>query len=92
MRRILLHYPAKFHRKLGHGLSALRERPRQLLALTSLLPAEFDELLTDFAPAWERYHRYHTLDGANRRLPAHAERAKPRWQAATRSSFSCSST
>lgn len=54
---------------------ALRERPGQFLALTSLLPAEFDELLTDFAPAWERYHRYHTLDGATRRLPAHAERA-----------------
>ncbi len=54
---------------------ALRERPRQFLALTSLLPAEFDELLSDFAPAWERYHRYHTLDGATRRLPAHAERA-----------------
>jgi hypothetical protein len=52
---------------------ALRERPRQFLALTSLLPAEFDELLTDFAPAWERHHRYHTLDGTKRRLPAHAE-------------------
>lgn len=54
---------------------ALRARPTAFLALTSLLPAEFDELLTDFAPAWERYHRYHTLDGAVRRLPAHAERA-----------------
>jgi len=57
------------------GYLTLRERPRQFLALTSLLPVEFDELLTDFAPAWERYHRYHTLDGAKRRLPAHAERA-----------------
>jgi len=54
---------------------ALRERPRQFLALTSLLPVEFDDLLTDFAPAWEGYHRYHTLDGAKRRLAAHAERA-----------------
>ncbi|WP_345074531.1 transposase family protein [Hymenobacter fastidiosus] len=54
---------------------ALRERPRQFLALTSRLPAGFDDLLTAFAPAWERYHRYHTLDGAKRRLPAHAERA-----------------
>jgi hypothetical protein len=54
---------------------ALRERPQQFLALTSLLPVEFDELLSDFAPAWERYHCYHTLDGAKRRLPAHAERA-----------------
>lgn len=53
----------------------LRERPRQFLALTSLHVAEFDELLTDFAPAWERYHRWHTLDGAVRRQPAHRERA-----------------
>ena len=53
----------------------LRERPGPFLALTSLVPAEFEELLTDFAPAWERYHRYHTLDGAKRRLPAYAERA-----------------
>lgn len=53
----------------------LRERPTQFLALTSLLPAEFDDLLTDFAPAWERYHRYHTLDGHLRQFPAHRERA-----------------
>jgi hypothetical protein len=55
--------------------SALRERPSQFLALTSLHVAEFDDLLTDFGPAWERYHRYHTLDGALRRQPAHQERA-----------------
>ena len=54
---------------------ALRERPTQFLALTSLLPAEFDELLTHFAPRWERHHRYHTLDGDRRRIPAHQERA-----------------
>ena len=54
---------------------ALRERPTQFLALTSLLPAEFDDLLTDFTPRWERYHRYHTLDGDRRRIPAHRERA-----------------
>ena len=53
----------------------LRERPTQFLALTSLLPAEFDDLLTDFAPRWERHHRYHTLDGERRRIPAHRERA-----------------
>ncbi len=53
----------------------LRARPTQFLALTSLVPAEFDELLTDFAPRWERYHRFYTLDGARRRIPAHRERA-----------------
>jgi hypothetical protein len=53
----------------------LRERPRQFLTLTSLRPAEFDDLLADFAPAWERYHRYHTLEGRKRAFPAHRERA-----------------
>ena len=53
----------------------LRERPRQFLALTSLRLVEFDDLLTDFAPAWERHHRYHTLEGAKRAFPAHRERA-----------------
>ena len=53
----------------------LHERPTQFLALTSLLPVEFDELLTDFAPAWERYHRYYTLEGQVRQFPVHRERA-----------------
>ena len=53
----------------------LRERPTQFLALTSLLPAEFDDLLIDFVPRWERHQRYHTLDGTRRRIPAHRERA-----------------
>ena len=54
---------------------ALRTRPTQFLALTSLHVAEFDDLLTAFDPAWERHHRYHTLDGALRRQPVHQERA-----------------
>jgi hypothetical protein len=52
----------------------LRGRPRQFLALTSLRPAEFDDLLANVAPAWERYHRYHTLEGRKRAFPAHHER------------------
>ena len=54
---------------------ALRERPTQFLALTSLLPAEFDDLLTFFTPRWASYHRYHTLDGDRRQFPVHRERA-----------------
>ena len=53
---------------------ALREKPRQFLALSSLHVAEFDDLLTDFAPAWERYHRWHTLEGKRRQFVAHRER------------------
>ncbi|AWM32000.1 hypothetical protein [Hymenobacter nivis] len=52
----------------------LREKPRQFLALTSLHVAEFDDLLIDFAPAWERHHRWHTLAGQRRRFAAHRER------------------
>jgi len=52
----------------------LREKPRQFLALTSLLPEEFEDLLTDFAPAWERHHRWHTLEGKRRAFAAHRER------------------
>lgn len=52
----------------------LREKPRQFLVLTSLEVAELDELLTDFAPAWERYHRWHTLEGKRRAFAAHRER------------------
>ena len=57
---------------MGMAHLALRDRPSQFLALTSLHVVEFDDLLTDFGPAWERYH---TLDGALRRQPAHQERA-----------------
>ncbi|RIY06350.1 helix-turn-helix domain-containing protein [Hymenobacter rubripertinctus] len=53
---------------------ALREKPRPFLALTSLQVPEFDDLLTDFAPAWERYHRWHTLEGKRRAFVAHRER------------------
>jgi len=53
----------------------LREKPRQFLALSSLPVAEFDDVLTDFAPAWERYYRWHTLAGKRRAFAAHQERA-----------------
>lgn len=53
---------------------ALRAKPRQFLALTSLHLAEFDDLLLAFAPAWERYHRWHTLSGKRRQFVAHRER------------------
>lgn len=53
----------------------LKQNQSQFLALTSLLPDEFDALLAKFTPHWERYHRYRTLEGAYRRQPAYAERA-----------------
>jgi len=53
---------------------ALHDQPRRFLALPSLHVAEFGALLTDFAPAWERHHRCHTLVGRQRQFPAHRER------------------
>ena len=52
----------------------LRQNQSQFLALTSLLPQEFDDLLEKFTPHWERYYRYHTL-GAFRQQPAYTEPA-----------------
>lgn len=44
-------------------------KPTQFLAMTSLHPAEFDLLLTDFADRSDRYFRYHTWRGAKRVMP-----------------------
>ncbi len=52
----------------------LKQKQTQFLALTSLLPDEFDALLNAFAPNWERYYRYRTLEGKYRQQPAYAER------------------
>lgn len=52
----------------------LKQNQSQFLALTSLLPDEFDDLLAAFTPHWERYYRYHTLEGAYRQQPAYKER------------------
>ena len=51
---MLNHIPRDEAVNWGMNYLALRERPTQFLALTSLHVAEFDDLLTDFAPAWER--------------------------------------
>lgn len=53
----------------------LKQNQSQFLALTSLLPDEFDALLAEFTPRWERYYRYRTLEGAYRQQPAYQERA-----------------
>lgn len=49
---------------LATNYVALREHSPQFLILTNLLPAEIDELLTDFVLSWKR--RNHSLDGAVR--------------------------
>ena len=54
---LMLHY-AHFYAK-----------PTQFLAMTSLLPPEFDHLLAGFAPRSDRYFRYHTWQGKKRQRP-----------------------
>ncbi len=51
----------------------LKQNNTQFLAVTSLLPDEFDALLKLFAPHWERYYRYRTLTGAYRLQPIYKE-------------------
>ncbi len=51
----------------------LRKNEDQFLALTSLLPLEFDKLLAEFTPRWERFYRYRTLAGRYRAIPSDKE-------------------
>jgi len=44
-------------------------QPKQFLSLTSLRAEEFIELLRFFEPLWEKYYRYHTLEGKKRQHP-----------------------
>ena len=52
----------------------VKQHKTQFLALTSLLPNEFEALLEVFEPQWESYYRYHTLEGRYRQQPAYKER------------------
>lgn len=56
----------------------LTENKTQFLALTSLLPDEFEALLKLFTPHWERYYRYRTLTGAYRLQPIYKEHGNAR--------------
>ena len=47
-------------------LSDAKKNEATFLSLTSLTMAEFEYLLDHFAPRWERYARYHTLEGRKR--------------------------
>jgi hypothetical protein len=51
----------------------LKQNQVQFLALTTLLPEEFDDLLAKFTPHWEKYYRYRTLSGACRKQPIYEE-------------------
>lgn len=42
-------------------------------SLTSLSVIEFDYLLYHFSPLWERYYKYHTLDGKKRIIVSYTE-------------------
>jgi len=44
-------------------------KPKQFQSLTTLTVEEFTELLKIFKVLWEKYYRYHTLEGKKRRHP-----------------------
>ena len=43
------------------------------LSLTSLTVTEFDYLFSHFEPLWEKYYRYHTLEGKKRVIVSYKE-------------------
>ena len=45
----------------------------RFLSLTSLEPEEFNHLLSEFAPLWEKYYRYHTTLGKKRKIVCYEE-------------------
>ena len=51
----------------------LKQHPTSFLALTSLTLTEFEYLLQEFTPLWNKYYKYHTLEGKKRILPPFAE-------------------
>ncbi len=51
----------------------ISQNPKQFLSLTSLELPEFEHLLEYFAPNWEKYYRYHTLEGKRRKHPRSKE-------------------
>lgn len=50
-----------------------KEHASNFLSLTSLSVLEFEYLLTNFTPLWERYYRYHTLEGKKRTVLSYKE-------------------
>lgn len=54
----------------------VRQTPSQFLSLTSLTIEEFDYLLPHFETDWEKYYRYHTLEGKKRQIISYQEHGK----------------
>ena len=50
-------------------IEKLLQNDRQFLALTSLYPLEFEELLLPFSERWRQFFKYHTLRGKRRIKP-----------------------
>ncbi len=53
--------------------SQIRTNQTQFLSLTSLSVSEFDYLCSEFDVDWQRYYRYHTLEGKKRSFPSYNE-------------------
>ncbi|WP_298358325.1 hypothetical protein [Runella sp.] len=53
--------------------SEIRQNQTQFLSLTSLTVAEFDYMCSEFDIDWQRYYRYHTLEGKKRAFASYNE-------------------
>ncbi len=50
-----------------------KQHETNFLSLTSLSVIEFEYLLSHFEPLWDRYYRYHTLEGKKKVIISHKE-------------------
>lgn len=51
----------------------IRTNETRFLAMTGLMPNEFEYLCDHFEPHWQLFYRYHKLDGTSRQHPAFTE-------------------
>lgn len=65
----------------------ISQNPKQFLSLTSLELPEFEHLLEYFAPNWEKYYRYRTLEDKRRKHPRSKEHGNAQLKGTTQKLF-----
>ena len=67
--------------------SVISKKSSQFIALTSLQVEEFECLLSHFSPICEKYFRYHTLEGKNRKIVSSKEHGNAKLQGSEQKLF-----
>jgi hypothetical protein len=61
------------YKKRYMNYSEIRTNQTQFLSLTSLTVSESAYLCSEFDTDWQKYYRYHTLEGRKRAFPSYNE-------------------